>query len=212
MIEAIVPLKALSLAKARLAPTFDDANRQALVKAMAQDVIGQLVCHPGVDVVSVVLGDGWDQSLFAGRPVRVLWEQEWQGIDLNSALKGAIARSSADRLLLIHGDLPWLCAADIEQVLEAGNHVDVVLCPDSAREGTNAVSFVRVCGFSPQFGGASRSRHIDAIRSLGLSYTELQSAGLSRDVDRAEDVSLIASESIGLGAAVLGWVGRHSVV
>jgi 2-phospho-L-lactate guanylyltransferase len=210
MIEAIVPLKSLALAKARLASQLDDTDRQALVSAMAQDVVAQLVRHPNIDVVSVVLGDGWDVSLFDGDSLRALWEREWHGRDLNSALVGAIERSTAERLLLVHGDLPWLGAADLDEVLQAGESVDVVLCPDRLQEGTNLVSFARVCGFSPQFGTASRSRHIEAAHALGLTCAELQLPGTSSDVDTEEDMATLAAESSGLGPAVVAWLGRHS--
>ena len=61
-IEAIVPLKALSSTKQRLAGVLSEVARQSLVMAMADDVLSQLRSHPKIDKVSIVCGEGWSEA------------------------------------------------------------------------------------------------------------------------------------------------------
>ena len=73
-IEAIVPLKALSSTKQRLAGVLSDAARHSLVRAMAADVLTQLRSHPQIDKVSIVCGEGWSAAQFADPHLRV-WHE-----------------------------------------------------------------------------------------------------------------------------------------
>ncbi|MGH7897717.1 MAG: 2-phospho-L-lactate guanylyltransferase, partial [Candidatus Binatia bacterium] len=54
---ALLPTKPLALAKSRLAPHLDDANRQALSYAMFHDVLECLCQSPSVDAIAVVTAD-----------------------------------------------------------------------------------------------------------------------------------------------------------
>ena len=142
-IEAIVPLKALSSTKQRLAPVLSDTARHSLVRAMAADVLTQLRSHPQIEKVSIVCGEGWSAAQFADPHLRVWNESTLAVRGLNSALTAALTKAECDSVLLIHGDLPFLQRVDITRVVSAASRVDVVLCSDQTATGTNALLMPR---------------------------------------------------------------------
>ena len=93
-IEAIVPLKALSSTKQRLAPVLSDTARHSLVRAMAADVLTQLRSHPKIDKVSIVCGEGWSTAQFADPSLRVWQESVLAAKGLNNALTAALTKAA----------------------------------------------------------------------------------------------------------------------
>ena len=64
LVEAIVPLKSLAASKYRLSGVLSCVDRRNLVMAMANDVLSRLASHPEINIVSVVLGGGWQIDFF----------------------------------------------------------------------------------------------------------------------------------------------------
>ena len=204
-IEAIVPLKALSSTKQRLAPVLTDAARHSLVRAMAADVLTQLRSHPQIDKVSIVCGEGWSAAQFADPHLRVWNESTLAVRGLNSALTAALTKAECDSVLLIHGDLPFLQRVDITRVVSAASRVDVVLCSDQTATGTNALLMPRDTPLVLSFGERSFDRHREAATTLGVSWEAVQASGIATDIDSPEDLLLLSVEAAGLGGSTVAW-------
>ena len=204
-IEAIVPLKALSSTKQRLAGVLSEVARQSLVMAMADDVLSQLRSHPGIDKVSIVCGEGWPAAQFADPHLRVWNESTLAVRGLNSALTAALTKAECDSVLLIHGDLPFLQRVDITRVVSAASRVDVVLCSDQTATGTNALLMPRDTPLVLSFGERSFDRHREAATTLGVSWEAVQASGIATDIDSPEDLLLLSAEAAGLGASTVAW-------
>ena len=204
-IEAIVPLKALSSTKQRLAPVLSDTARHSLVRAMAADVLTQLRSHPQIDKVSIVCGEGWSAAQFADPHLRVWNESTLAVRGLNSALTAALTKAECDSVLLIHGDLPFLQRVDITRVVSAASRVDVVLCSDQTATGTNALLMPRDTPLVLSFGERSFDRHREAAMTLGASWEAVQASGIATDIDSPEDLLLLSAEAAGLGASTVAW-------
>ena len=204
-IEAIVPLKALSSTKQRLAPVLSDTARHSLVRAMAADVLTQLRSHPQIEKVSIVCGEGWPAAQFADPHLRVWNESTLAVRGLNSALTAALTKAECDSVLLIHGDLPFLQRVDITRVVSTASRVDVVLCSDQTATGTNALLMPRDTPLVLSFGERSFDRHREAAMTLGASWEAVQASGIATDIDSPEDLLLLSAEAAGLGASTVAW-------
>ena len=204
-IEAIVPLKALSSTKQRLAPVLSDTARHSLVRAMAADVLTQLRSHPQIEKVSIVCGEGWPAAQFADPHLRVWNESTLAVRGLNSALTAALTKAECDSVLLIHGDLPFLQRVDITRVVSAASRVDVVLCSDQTATGTNALLMPRDTPLVLSFGERSFDRHREAATNLGVSWEAVQASGIATDIDSPEDLLLLSVEAAGLGGSTVAW-------
>ena len=204
-IEAIVPLKALSSTKQRLAGVLSEVARQSLVMAMADDVLSQLRSHPKIDKVSIVCGEGWSEAQFADPSLRVWQESVLAAKGLNSALTAALTKAECDSVLLIHGDLPFLQRVDITRVVSAASRVDVVLCSDQTATGTNALLMPRDTPLVLSFGERSFDRHREAATTLDVSWEAVQASGIATDIDSPEDLLLLSVEAAGLGGSTVAW-------
>ena len=204
-IEAIVPLKALSSTKQRLAGVLSEVARQSLVMAMADDVLSQLRSHPKIDKVSIVCGEGWSEAQFADPSLRVWQESVLAAKGLNNALTAALTKAECDSVLLIHGDLPFFQRVDITRVVSTASRVDVVLCSDQTATGTNALLMPRDTPLVLSFGERSFDRHREAAMTLGASWEAVQASGIATDIDSPEDLLLLSAEAAGLGASTVAW-------
>lgn len=210
-IEAFVPLKTLSLTKHRLISVLSEPARLALVVAMAEDVVTRLSQHPDIDVVHVICGEGWDARAFLQPPVR-LWQESGLRLSGLNALLGAVAQDSgAEGQLFIHGDLPFLSHEDLSLICSKAREGGAILSPDRHRVGTNALLRWRQQSFPLLFGENSFASHREAVRALGVDWSEIISEGLGADIDTADDITLLqegaaSAERVAmLGACTQSW-------
>lgn len=179
----LVPVKAFSQAKKRLAGVLGPAERAALAQKMAEHVVR--AAHPLP--VAVVCDDqdvaAWAASLGAS----VLPEP---GRGLNGAVEAAVAalaRRGAHRVVVAHSDLPlagplgWL--AEVE---------GIALVPDRRREGTNVISLPAACGFRFSYGPGSFERHQHEAARTGLPVHVVDHPDLAWDVDFPWDMGALS--------------------
>jgi 2-phospho-L-lactate guanylyltransferase len=97
--------------------------------------------------------------------------------------------NQADRVIIIHGDLPLVTSQDLE-LLAAAPEGEIAIAPDRHGTGTNAISLPLPAakGFSFAFGPDSFALHNAEAGRLGLKIEEIHSPGLSRDVDEPDDL------------------------
>ncbi len=190
MYHALIPVKALGEVKSRLAPYLTLYQREELVLTMLSHVIQTLLdCHE-LERVSVVSPD---QRVLE---YAYMWgaytlQEEKQGH--NPALQAAATREVAigtTALLTISADLPLLQQNDIERMLAASHHYDVVLAPAQEGTGTNAVLMHPPLALPYVFGPNSLQRYQEQAERRELLTTQIQRPGLALDVDTIKDLEL----------------------
>ena len=114
------------------------------------------------------------------------------GSGLNEALEqgAAVAASKGSGpLLALATDLPGLGHGDLAAMVEASRRADIVIAPDHAGRGTNALLMAQPHAIPFRYGPDSLAAHISAAREAGLVHVLVERPGLSLDVDTAEDLS-----------------------
>lgn len=193
----VVPVKDLRGTKSRLAPVLDPAARAGLTLYMMGRVVSR-VLEAGVDAVGVVSPDPivLDEALKRGATPLV---QESRG--LNPALEEGRAwatEKGASALLVLPADLPLIEAEDVRAVLaESAGGAPVVISPDGARTGTNAL-FLRPPDALPfLFGPDSFEAHLKAAGDRDADARVCENQHLSFDLDTAEDLAKYREEGNG---------------
>jgi len=191
---AVVPVKALSSSKQRLAPALG-ARREAFARALLAQTLSALAGSRSVAGVLVVTADGEvaDEARQAG--AEVLQEEA----DLNTACAHGLAevrRRGADVCAIFHADLALLSPNGVDALIcsylecrriEGDSVIGIVRCAKGT--GTNAVLVDPKQPFTPAFGPASFATHQLAA---GSRAKELQSEETAFDVDTVVDLERLA--------------------
>jgi 2-phospho-L-lactate guanylyltransferase len=193
---ALVPVKRFDQGKSRLGEVLDGEARARVARAMFDRVVGQvlgglvaagelagaLVVTDGGDVAERARAAGAEALLSPGvGPGRKLGAVVDEGL-------GALAARGAEAALVIMGDLPSLGAEDVRALLGLLAEHDVVLAPDAAGTGTNALGVRLPAPMPTRFcGGESLGDHVAEARARGLRLARCERAGFRFDVDEPED-------------------------
>ncbi len=201
-VHALVPLKTLGEAKSRLAGVLLPAERTALVAAMARDVLQVLCQHPQVSAISLVSEDSEVRSIAEAFGVGFIAEGELQAKGLNSVISAAVRQlvdAGAQRLLVLHGDLPTLGSEDLHKVLAAqAADVGLVIGTDQQGSGTNLLAFAADGIPDFHFGEDSCNMHREWAQQTGVEVEVLQQPGIALDVDDPLDlVQLLRDANVG---------------
>ena len=189
---AVVPVKDLAETKSRLEPVLNGADRAGLTLHMMKNVLAAL-WDAGVEHVCVVSPD---------RKVLATAEQAGaapilqRSRGLNPALEEArrwAVEGGATALLVFPADLPLLRAPDVEALLEAAEGHDregplMVVAPDSAGAGTNALLLRPPDALPFLFGLGSFEAHLNAAGERGVPILVRRREGIAFDLDTAEDL------------------------
>jgi 2-phospho-L-lactate/phosphoenolpyruvate guanylyltransferase len=212
----VIPVKVLTQAKSRLIG-IEDQRRSELALAMAADTIAAAVSAPPVSAVLVVTDDPAVTDIAAGLGALVVPDAPAAG--LNEALTYGAAVSEATwperGRAGLAGDLPAARPEELTAALAAAARLGAAFVPDA--DGTGTVLYAAAPGseFRPQFGPASREKHL-ASGAVEIGTVEIGTgdgrpgrlAGLRRDVDTMEDLQLAAE--IGLGPRTRELLARFS--
>ncbi len=202
---ALIPVKALSEVKSRLASHLTLRQRENLVLDMLHHVIRTLHESNVLERISVVSPDE-----------RVLAHaQAWGAYPLseevpghNAALHAATLHeqeSGTLALLTIAADLPLLQAADIRNMVELSSRYSVVLAPSREGTGTNAILVRPPLALPYLFGPHSLPRYQQAARQAQVSSTLYQHIGLALDIDTIDDLDDLYELQILSGEHISGW-------
>ena len=189
---AVVPIKALALAKSRL--TLPDGQRRALTVGFALDTIAALLRSPLVLGVLVVTSDPDVTRRVLQPAVRVTPDA---GVGLDQAVRLGIAAANewwpGHGVAVVPADLPCLRPRDVTEVLVRASATGATFVRDRSGGGTTLV--VAPAGAAPVtgYGPASAARHL----SLGLRPLEDAPVRARQDVDTLEDVR--AARLLGCG-------------
>lgn len=177
----VIPVKAFSLAKNRLAAALDPHQRSELARSMATRVVQASAPLP----VTVVCEDHevaeWARSVGA----EVSWTPDRELSDAVTDAIRTLAAEGVERVVVAHGDLPF--ASDLDLLAWVDPDV-VILVPDRHGRGTNVVSVPTGVDFRFSYGPDSLERHTAEVERLGLVLRIVRSESLSWDVDEPADL------------------------
>ncbi|WP_053076711.1 2-phospho-L-lactate guanylyltransferase [Caenimonas sp. SL110] len=191
----LIPVKRFDAAKSRLASRLAPAQREAIALAMLEDLLAEVAQVRGLSGVAVVSAQpGLAQRL--GNRATVLADP---GTGLNEAVTQALqhlAERGEDRVLVLHGDLPLARACDLQALIDTHrNSQALVLVPDAAACGTNALMCNLPMRITLQFGRDSLARHQRAAARAGAACVTEPVASLALDVD--DSSAMDAVEALG---------------
>lgn len=175
----LIPVKAFSDAKARLADALQPEQRASLAEAMATTVVEAAAPLDVWIVCDDTAVAEWATRLGAN----VLWKP---GRGLNGAVNEGVAdlaHLDVDTVIVAHADLPH--AEHLEWLAETDG---VTLVPDRHGDGTNVIVIPTDSGFVFSYGPSSFSRHYAEAERLGLDVRVIHDERLAWDVDRPEDL------------------------
>lgn len=180
---ALVPVKARTAGKQRLAQTLSETARTRLIDRMLEHVLAAVAQCPDIAGVAVVTPDGGGLA----PALRVLPDA---GAGLNEALQAALPQlqiEGARCVAIISADLPLLTGADLTALVQA-HAAGIALAPDHTGSGTNAMCLTLPTPFRFQFGPGSLARHCAEAARLGSSAALVRRDGLAFDIDEPADV------------------------
>lgn len=198
--QVLLPLKEFAAAKQRLAGILSAAERAQLFEAMVEDVLQVLTQHSSITRIAICSRDQAARWLASYYGVEFIDESALPAFDLNEAVNSAaseiFARGEND-LLVVHGDLPLLSAADITAFLSAHNNenIAVTIAPDRRGTGTNLLAWRGLSQFITHYGENSFQHHCAQARELNVEPTICNLAGARCDIDEPDDLSTLLSQS-----------------
>ncbi|MBM3358851.1 MAG: 2-phospho-L-lactate guanylyltransferase [Betaproteobacteria bacterium] len=188
---AVVPVKLFSRTKRRLSSLLSSHEREALARAMLQDVLSALASAPALAGIAVITGDALAAAIARAAGVLVVADTENAG---TTAAVAAAARHldgmGWEGMLVVPADVPLITPADIATIIAAHRIApSVTLVPASADGGTNALacSPLRAVPFS--FGEGSFRLHREAARARGIEPVILNLERVGHDIDRPSDLA-----------------------
>jgi 2-phospho-L-lactate guanylyltransferase len=186
----IVPHRGLEQAKTRLATSLSPEERIFLASQLLQRVLR--VSREVADDVVVISPSRALREIVEPSGARLAVQR---GMGLNEGLEEARFDALADdveTLVILHGDLPNLQAADVEALLgslPSDGGAGVAIAPDRAGTGTNAL-VLRPPGLVHfRFGTGSFAAHLAEVEAAGVPLVAVNRAGLAFDLDTPADLA-----------------------
>jgi 2-phospho-L-lactate guanylyltransferase len=176
----LVPVKAFTDAKARLATVLGDAERERLSRWMSARVLaaaGELPTYVACDDEAVA---AWATEHGAS----ILWHP---GVGLNAAVNNsvtALREAGVTDVVVAHGDLPR--AHSLAALTEPGT---LTLVPDRRGDGTNVIAVPTNMPFAFAYGPGSFQRHLGSAIAAGLSVRVRRDPLLALDIDTPSDLA-----------------------
>ena len=188
---ALMPLKLLADAKQRLAPALNVQERQALVLAMAADVLAALTGCEAFDQVLIVSRNKEADELAERCGAAVFAEPADAHLPgaLRAGAAAAVAAGAAT-VSMIPADVPAVTSAEL--LAAARSHCAITIAPDAHCEGTNLLMLSPPQLIEPIFDGRSFAPHLRAATAVPAPTQVLRSPGLSLDIDTPDDLAALA--------------------
>ena len=188
------PVKNLSTAKQRLSAALSPEERFALARAMCEDVLETLANWPRSPGVGVVTSDPFARELAARFGFDVIADDDNSGETDAIEKATAICRErGAAHTLVVPADIPLIEGAELDKIAEAALPAGALLVPDAAGRGTNAAWRAPADLFPLRFGNDSFLPHLAAAKATGRPCVVLELPGIARDIDRPEDLCIVAA-------------------
>jgi len=185
---ALLPLKNLARAKGRLAPMLDPARRRALLLAMAEDVLSALSGVKDIERILLVSNEPEAGNLLRNRDLEVFYSSAQEGLNRELEQSAAhAANQGADRVLILHADLPYVTAEALQRFLAACPPGELCAAACKLGTGTNALLAPLPLPIPLVFGTNSLQRFRDLAEASGYELHVIHDPNLSVDIDSPDD-------------------------
>jgi 2-phospho-L-lactate guanylyltransferase len=188
---AIVPVRGLAAGKSRLARVLNRTQRTALNRELLERTLAVISEWSGAPQRTIVVSPCVRTLALARKAGAVAVSEGRRAIGLNRAVRLGIARAAtrgATHVLVLPCDLPHVSAATLRALVHAaGRGKPVVLAPDKAGTGTNAVLVGVGTGFKFAFGPGSLKAHRAAAACARLTASLVRHDELQLDLDTPDD-------------------------
>lgn len=199
MIFACLPVKSPVNAKQRLRQFFSPMQREALARAMFEDVLTEALKVKGIDRLVVVSNDAQVLVVAAGAGAIVLPEREQRGHSVSADWAVAeCMRRGARTVMLIPIDVPLVRAKEMESLLAASSELkapSLVVVPSEDGTGTNAMVRTPPDVIASRFGPGSLAAHIGQAEARGIAVRVMRPEGLTLDIDEPGDVTIFLEKN-----------------
>jgi 2-phospho-L-lactate/phosphoenolpyruvate guanylyltransferase len=202
---ALIPVKALSEVKSRLATHLTLAQRERLVLDMLRHVLDALQASNVLEHIAVVSPDRRVLAAAQNWGARALLEEmPGHNASLHAAALHEQAAGAA-ALLTIAADLSLLQPADIRALVAQSARYPLVLAPSREGTGTNALLMRPPLALPYLFGVNSLQRYRHAARQAQLEHTLHHSIGLALDIDTIDDLDDLSELQVLSGEHTHDW-------
>jgi 2-phospho-L-lactate guanylyltransferase len=185
VLQTIIGLKRLDVAKQRLMPHLSPTERRRLMLSMLEAVVA--AAHDAdLGPVALATSEPTAAALAVALDVAIVSDADLPWNDgLVRALSSLVPRPA--RILFLAGDVPLVTAAELNEFVAAAPARGV--CVARARDaGTNALLITPPDAVRPAFGTPRSSEvHQAAARAAGLPCNVVDIRGLALDVDTVDD-------------------------
>ena len=199
---AVVPRKAISDAKTRMAPELSADERVLVMHRTFERVVQALAESAAVADVVVVVGDDQGRAWAQAHGLATL-EEPSPGGGLNAALAAADGHLGAQPTLVLPADLPLVRGTDLDEAAAAIIGPRCVVVVPTADGGTGALIRVPGAAIPPRFGVDSAAAHLRAARQAGVPGRLVRIPGLALDLDRPADIASAGGWSVVTGGRSL---------
>jgi FO synthase len=188
----VIPIKALQPVKTRLAGVLAPKQREALMRAMLEDVLGALRDCAAIEGVVLVSRDPDIPALAAahGKKFQCLAPEGEER--LNSDVQAGVdclAERGIERALVLHGDIPLTRPEGLEKLVASSAGHDLAVLPCRQRQGSNALVTRLPAGIPFLYGEASYGRHLQPASEAGRDAVSLQWPEMGLDIDTPADLA-----------------------
>lgn len=190
MIAALVPIKALSEVKERLASILDPQERKALALAMLTDVVTALLGAASIAYLAVVSPDP-EALQYAEKLGAHPIPEPSHTRGINASLSYGVyflSQKGATAVLVVPADLPTLAPSLVDEVIQALPQPKGMAIVPSAEGGTNALALRPPQAIPFRFGPKSFTAHRREAVARGIPTVVLRLETLAYDVDSPQDL------------------------
>jgi 2-phospho-L-lactate guanylyltransferase len=189
----ILPLRGFADGKSRLAPVLDAAGRARLNRELLAHTLEVVTGWSRVPGRTIVVSPCPDVLAFAREAGATAVNEGLRALGQSGAVRLGEARAAAlgaTHVLALPCDLPRLSVGALRALTTLGRGGQyVILAPDRAGTGTNAVLVGVGTGFEFAFGPASLAAHQAAARRAGLTVLMARRGELEFDLDTPDDLA-----------------------
>jgi 2-phospho-L-lactate/phosphoenolpyruvate guanylyltransferase len=190
----LLPVKTFHRSKERLSPHYSEDEREALARALCEDMFRVVAQVRGIDRVYVVSAEYHALSLARQLNWRVIDESEQisESASVDAASRQC-ARGGVKALLRLPIDLPLVTPSDIETLfyfLEPAP--SVVIVPSMDGTGTNALLRSPPDLFPSHFGPDSFALHLKEAEKAGAKVAIVRNERIALDIDEPKDLRAAA--------------------
>ncbi len=185
----LLPIKVLTKGKSRF-KTLSDEDKIELIKAMANDVIDELILVPAIELITII---GIDHRRLGERTqakIQSIVPDPALGINIDILSLHRVSEHTA----VLLPDLPSLKADEVALALTlAGNH-DQSFISDRSGLGTTMYLSTKKESFHPRFGAQSAREYAE---NSAVELTSSEFIGIKHDCDNLSDLLNLSLPTLG---------------